>query len=275
MSRFEMTPRQLMDLAWTAYCNARHLHRDAEILFDRRRYSRAASLAIIGCEEAGKAQILALAGMGKFKPEKLPNVLKALRYGAKSHALKQGLSMIARLIADVMIDARATFTRLTKSIDMQKAPETFPAFLQYAVSAIGPELVAMIELKAGNWRKVQAETQEIIDGSWQRIRDAGLYADFDGDRVQEPSRISKRKAAHFIEMLARILRGLRPLMPVTRMSDQALVVASRAVPTFEQMETINRLWSKGIKAHKSHLRAQNRRARARAPHRTRQRPNPR
>lgn len=221
--RWELSEHQLMHFSAAAYNNARSLLRDSQLLFASRRYSRAASLAVIGCEEAGKALILCLAGMGAVEQGKVPQLLKALRYGPASHSTKQALGAVAHLIGDVVRRVLPILKQQTKtSLKAHGPPTTRDEFVSLVASLFTPGVLARVRKQAVNWPDFERQIDAVQNGEWQRIRDAGLYVDFERSVFREPRAIGRRLGRAQIATLAAVLAMLRQLMPITRLSKEGL-----------------------------------------------------
>ena len=217
------TLRDLMDFSLAAYRNAVSLRRESEWLYTKRCYARSAALAVVGAEEAGKALILALGGLGQVRPERVNNLLRALRYGPKSHTTKHVLSAVAGFVGTLTRRIRPRLTkRVKKALSVETPPQSFAEFMSRVVTVLTPEVLQSLNKEMGYWSEFSSEMQEISAGSWQRIRDAGLYVDYVHGQLREPKTISRDIAKKHLAGLGTVLHGLRLLMPATKLSEEEL-----------------------------------------------------
>lgn len=226
-----------------AFHNAEALYRDARVLLRHRRYSRAAALAIIGCEEVGKALALAFAGIGRVPDVHLQKLLRDLRYGGRSHQSKQAISLVAWLLGDMLGRLRpAVYRTLRPRVRQLKVPASFGEFvtlLTGEMEKLVPVLRRIVEGRAGDWSELNKAADDVASGSWQRVRDRALYVDLHDEELHEPTDISRSEAVRHVSRLQVALRGFRPLRPVSELSDKAVAALHGELP---DLETVDRFW---------------------------------
>ena len=240
--------RVYLEVSYAAFRNAEALHRDSRALLRERLYPRAAALAVIGCEEIGKAMAFWLAGLGRVPESHLPELLKSLRSGRASHSSKQAISMVAWLIGDVLGKARPALRQVVRTVASQRVdaePARVAGYREFVADAmrdLGPAAVALVDRHVGDWSRVEAQVNAVAAGSLQRVRDRALYVDFRDGKLSEPRSIRPQQARALVGELRVMLSGFRPLAPLTEWADEAVVALSGALPGLEDPEAIDRLW---------------------------------
>jgi len=111
-------------------------------------------------------------------------------------------------------------------------------FFEVLTSALTPQVLAELSREMGDWSGFDSEVQEIMSGSWQRIRDSGLYVDVLGSEIHEPIQLSRQVAAKHIRALTTVLRGLRLLKPATALTDSDLAYLAQAPSISGEIEAM-------------------------------------
>jgi len=235
-----------------AFENAIGLERDAHVLMRSRRYPRVAALSVIGCEEAGKALLLALAAFGRVREDKIPEMLRVLRFGPKAHATKHALSLPLATIGGVLPLVRTLMGRFARKMKGRPLPARFEMFAE----ALAKELAAdsrILEQLLPKWTAMEGAIASVAEGEWQLDRDAGLYVDLKDGKLVTPSRITARVARAHLSRLTDTLFGLDLLIPAKSWTEEGLKAMEPMLPRTEDMEALERMWADVVSTHDREL----------------------
>ncbi len=199
-----------------AFDNAKSLHRDGRQLFRARSWGRAAALAVIGQEEAGKAVVFFLLTLGRIRSDAVDDLLALLR---RDHRSKQVLALIPRLIGEVARKVRPMVR------DVRIPREARLDDIKDALMAIMPDLVKEVESLVTTV-DVEAETHSIQERrALEALKHRGLYVDSGPTGALSVPRAVKRKEAdEALSSLWWALRGISFLAPLAQFPPEALAI---------------------------------------------------
>jgi AbiV family abortive infection protein len=235
--------RPLLRACSAAIRNAEDLYQDARLLLRAGRRPRAAALAVIGSEEAGKAVAFMLAGFGKVPRSHLPTLLKNLRTGKESHRSKQAVSQVGWLAGKAHRELGQLLQKVVAGT--RNSPPDNDELARFAaahLSQLIPSVLNIVEQTVGDWQRLNHDVELIADGSLQRIRDQGLYVDFKDDHVHTPWDIPPRQATQLVNRLELIVRGLQPMAKLGMWADEAVTAIAGVLPDPEDPEAQKRFW---------------------------------
>lgn len=229
------TTEELMTFCKAAFENADNLYQDALLLYDNGRYPRAAALAVIGCEEAGKASALALYRLGVVSYQRLVSFLRLFRGGRGSHIDKQTLATIFLLIDSIVEDLRPVLEIIVSQMPPEPQ-DNAQIDLSAAMRKFGPTIKDLVEKNLEKKGELGKQVSDTSTGAWQNLRDQGLFVDWKQDRLSEPRGVGQKDAAEQMKRHAAILHGLRMLIPLASFPDEVVQMITAAIgPVAEQL----------------------------------------
>ena len=211
--------RPFLQASAAARENAKSLLDDAALLFRNRRYARSLALGISGLEEAGKAMLLWLLGLGRVQEERRLGVLEALRF---RHKLKQASAVPLVVIASVIPLARRMKIKMPPR-GMRK-PKNWDEVEQLLKHML-PDIIAAAQVLVvesgleGDLQVMKQATAATLEGQLEARRQAGLYTDLEEAGVRSPSSITRKEAAGALRDLRASLSALRVMTSVSDFGD--------------------------------------------------------
>jgi antitoxin (DNA-binding transcriptional repressor) of toxin-antitoxin stability system len=158
--------------------------------------------------------VLFLAAMGKVRKDKLPGLLKLMRYGRESHRTKQAVSIVPTLIGIAIARMTPIVERAVQKLRKSPLTGSFQETMASLTVQLTPEMVAELQTVMPSDEARKAEVDAVVAGAWQRVRDAGLYVDNREGIVSEPTAVTRAVARGHVDALRRrCLKILDRVMP--------------------------------------------------------------